>query len=352
MNPKILSAASVKSYNINELSTLSEFNQNTLHLCHNMLRHLPKTESPFLQVHKSPNIDRAKEIEQFLLDQSEKLVDLSGKNLKNDDYGVDIYTLDYRSEKEKRFVSLLNHFISYSERHNTKVFNTLSVKYGNGEEGVWSKEALDEFGGKLSSTNPQRLHNFLTAVANNADPNNPLEFNSPVVKAPSQTLDIKEELSKLSMGLVEGTEIEFDPNMSESDINELLSEIHTLAEALKFKENSLKLRQETLMSIYQGNPNGEVREMIVATNAMFMNLKNEQGKLKQTVEQLEEHLLVNNMNTAATSMAIDDIHETIESFSLAKNTNLSFIVSGEKLDSILNYEQPKQEFELSSQGMI
>src|SRR5690606_10952523 len=99
---------------------------------------------------------------------------------------------------------------------------------------------------------------------------------------------LEDEQQKLLMTLVSNSTIELDPEMSEEELYALVVEIKVYAEALKYKENSLKLRQETLMSIYQGNPNGTVRDMILSTNTMSMDLKREQMILNDVVEKVAE----------------------------------------------------------------
>jgi hypothetical protein len=336
----------VNSVTTNGVHALQHFNQNTLHLCHNMLRHLPKSESAFQNIHISPEIDRANEIEMFLLDQTEKLMEISGGKPLNKDYGIELPQLLRRSDTEKRFVSLLNHFISYSARHNQNVFNTLSVKYGDGYTGVWNKDRIDDFGGELKGTNPMKLFRFIKAVAHSADPTKELSFESPLLKEPSKELDFEDEPLKIDMALIKNGTFEIPQDISEEDLLKLVIEISQYADALKYKENSIKLRQETLMSTYQGNPNGTLKDMLLQTNAMSMELKNEQLVLEDIVNSISEFAMTNNL-TASTAPALEKVNEKMNTYTLKSDDKLNFIIRSEELDAIL-LGQPEEKYELAT----
>jgi len=324
---------------------LQLFNQNTLNFCHNMLRHLPRSKSAFINVSQDVEHDRVSEIESFLLDQTEKLIEVSKSSAINPDFGISMPKLLFRSDAEKRFTALLNHFIGYSKIHNPKVYDSLYVAYSDGSIGDWDKHKMDEFGGKLKGTNPIKLYNFAKAVANAGDPFNELEFEAPILKEPSKDLKVEDEPEKIAMTLLKDKSFEIDPNMDEDDFLELLAHLHVYAEALKYKENSIKLRQETLMSTYQANPNGTLRDMIVATNGMSMELKQEQMILSDVVNSLMD--FNHAQGYAGGESILNGIEDTISTFTLMKDDKLNFIIRSEKLDEIAQIE-PDPSFGLKS----
>jgi hypothetical protein len=335
----------VNSVTSNGAHYLQHFNQNTLHLCHNILRHLPKSETAFQNIQTSPKVDRINEIETFALDQIEKLAEISGKERLNKDYSVELPQALRRNGTEKRFVALLNHFINYSERNNKSVFNSLSVKYGDGSVGIWNKDKVDEFGGELKGTNPMKLFRFIKAVAHSADPHQELNFESPIIKEPSKELSFKDEHLEIDMSLIKDGTFDIPQDISEEDFLELVIEISQYAEALKYKENSIKLRQETLMSTYRGNPNGTLKDIILQTNTMSMNLKNEQLVLEDVVNTISEFALTNNF-TLAISPSLEKINEVMDTYTLKADDKLNFIIRSEELDTIL-LGQPEDKYELA-----
>tara|TARA_Y100001934_G_C12276397_1_gene737590 strand:+ start:354 stop:1394 length:1041 start_codon:yes stop_codon:yes gene_type:complete len=325
----------VKSRAIDGLQALQVFNQNTLHFCHNALRRLPSEASAFSHVHHGFSASRVDEIETFLVDQTEKLIELTKKNCISPDFGIDITPLELRNITEKRFVALLGHFINYSEKNNPKVYESLRVEYADGAISKWDKKKLDSVGGSLKGNNPIKLYNFVKAVANSADPKGELNFEPPMLKGfdDGPAIDkLDKETLKISMPLVGNGSIEIDEDMTQEDFLALLSEVYAYSEALKHKENSLKLRQETLMSTFKGNPNGTVRDMLLGTNAMTMELKREQMILKDVVSDLSEFAEVHNFKVA--DSVFDKIENVIDSYNLLKDNNLNFIIKAETLDNI------------------
>lgn len=334
---------SIRSVYVDGMQNLQLFNQNTLHICHNMLRHLPRNKSAFANVHQGFHIDRVSEIEDFLTDQISQLIEASGQDSVNASYGIEIPQLVYRSATEKRFTSLLNHFVNYSKRNNPKAYESLYVDYSDSSKGRWSKEKLDNVGGILKSDNSMKLFSFAKAVANSADPNNELTLHPPLIKEPSKNLEAIEEQERLLMPLIKNGSFNLDPDMSEEEALRLIDEIQKYSEALTFKENSLKLRKETLMSIYRGNPNGVVRDMIMGTNAMSMDLKREQMILRDAVKSVSEFSIAHNYKQA--ELAIDATNETISRYSLIKDDKLSFIIPSERLDKI-KFEDKTYDYEI------
>lgn len=334
----------VKSITNTGLQSLQLFNQNTLSICHNMLRHLPRNKSAFSNVHKGFDTDRVSEIETFLLDQTEKLIEVSKSNRVNPKFGIDIPRVSLRSDTEKRFTALLNHFINYSKKHNPKVFDTLYVEYADGSIGQWDKAKLDKEGGVLKGHNPIKLHNFAKAVANSSDPDGELTFETPMLKEPSKELELKDEAKELVMGLIKEGTIDLDEGMTKDEFLALVAEINVYADALKYKENSLKLRQETLLSTFRGNPSGELRDMLMGTNALTMELKREQMILFDVVDALRDYALIHSHPEA--DATLDEVSQKIDTYNLMKDDKLTFIVRSEALDQIEN-NQPEQEFGLN-----
>jgi hypothetical protein len=336
---------SIRTITNHGTGVLQQFNQNSLDICHNMLRHLPKSKTAFQSVYNS-TIDRVSEIESFLLDQTEKLIEISNKSFENPDYSIDIPPMILRNDTEKRFVALLNHFISYSEKNNKKVFDTLSMSYGDNTRNVWNKAKVDRLGGELKGTNPLKLYRFLKAVAHSSDPNGELTFSSPMLKEPSKELKYETELKEIDMSLVANGTLDIPDDISEEELTALLAEISVYAEALKYKENSIKLRQEILISTFEGNPNGTLKDMILQTNAMSMELRKEQQTLGDLMTELAD-ISKTLQFSKSTSLKIEKVNAITDSYTLMKDDKLNFIVRSEELDAkmMIGFDN---EFEITS----
>lgn len=312
----------------------------THYLCRDALANL--SNKALLHEKDDEEIDLLKSVDNALRDMNDPIDNIAEKNNPNN-YSVTIPSLDLRNHAQNRHTTLLNQFITYMKAHNAEFYNSLHVDYNNGEVGSWDKELIDKAGGDLKSSNPNLLYKTVKAIAASDKDCENLVFEPPEPMSMTKKVSIYHEkrarMNNEELDINGQVDLSLDRDMSEKDFLAILAHMVQQAEILQYKENSIKLRQETLLSLYRGNPNGEVKSLILETNALFMDLRTEQAEFSRTVGKFEDYAVAHGFSQSAQPM-FDKIHKTMDNYTLLKDNNLSFLTRSEYMSNIaIKHEQ-------------
>lgn len=267
--------------------------------------------------------------------QTEMLDKLANSKTLNNSYTLEIKPLSMRSEEETRFISLLSHFIKRSKENNQAIYSNLKIEYKNDDSKSWNKALVNEEGCSLSGKNPYNFYRFISSIHKASQGNKVTELNYGPEQlkgfTPIRDMKITDEANELYLNLHIPNTIDIQGDISNENLLDLIELINIQAELLKIKENSIKFRQDNLISLYNGNPNSTVKEMILGTNAINIELRKEQMDLVTLCAHIGDILEISPVKGAdiQLSKAVNSTNE----FTLINDNDLSFIITTDSLDS-------------------
>lgn len=322
-----LAISKIKESLLSNISSLKQFNINSSVVATN--------DNVVIDDNFKVNSNNSLIIPSSLRKQTEMLDKIANSKTFNNSYTLEIKPLSMRSKEEKRFISLLSHFIKKSETNNQAIYKNLNIKYKDDASRGWNKALVNEQGCTLSGKNPHNFYRFIASIHKAAHGNNHPEqnYNNGQRKwfIPMSSMKIKDEASELYLSLNIPDVADIQPDISDENLLDILELINIQAELLKIKENSIKLRQDNLISLYNGNPNTTVREMILGTNTMNLELRKEQTKLVSLCDYIGDVLKISPVTGADTQL--NKALSTTSSFKLMNDNDLKFIITTDELDN-------------------